>query len=128
MSSSGHSSDDPLRQTPDTEESPETTSRQQLERVLEETLSRSAFDESLQADEKEALVKVAQRYHASGSPLDAIVPGLVSAILTVRLRRLKISPETWQAMCHQISESLMDAPHARARINDLWSRLCECVK
>ncbi len=58
---------------------------------------------------------MARQYQQLTPELETVVPQLVSAMLHVRLRHLQASPETWQTMCGQIAESLLDAPHgARA--------------
>jgi hypothetical protein len=99
----------------------------ELERVLEETLARHESDPGLTADEKESLLRVARRHQNSAVELEAVVPELVASLLHVRLHPLQLSAETWLEMCSQVAESLLDAPHARLRLERLWFHLCESV-
>ncbi len=99
----------------------------ELERVLEETLARHESDPGLTAEEKESLLRVARRHQNSSVELEAVVPELVSSLLHARLHPLQLSAETWFEMSSQIAESLLDAPHARSRLERLWSHLCENV-
>ena len=128
MSSSRHEPDDSARRLTDDQEPSQATPRDELQHVLEETMTRDAFDQSLQPDERAALVEVARRHEHLASQLETVVPQLVSAILRVRLRRLQVPDDAWQSMCDQIAASLLDAPHARERIGGLWTRLCECAR
>jgi hypothetical protein len=128
MSSSQREPDDSVRRLAEDQEASESTAREELQHVLEETMTRDAFDQSLQPEERAALVAVARQYRQLTPELETVVPQLVSAMLHIRLRHLQASPETWQTMCGQIAESLLDAPHARERIRALWTRLCECAR
>ena len=96
-----------------------------LDAVVRATLESAESDERVTPEEIEALRAVARRRPGGEFVFDPVAIELVEAIILVNYGRLKRPPEVWRAVAVKIATLLYGSPTARARLENLWSRLHE---
>jgi hypothetical protein len=106
-----------------TPSSPE--NRDLLERIVQETLANEAQVEPLDPAEWVALRSVGRRYAGQPLALEPMAVECIDALLRIRFQRLQQPDEFWRHVARRIAEALWDAPDSRARLEALWTHLCE---
>jgi hypothetical protein len=96
-----------------------------LDAALRATLNAVEGDERITPEELAALGEVARRFGAAALSYDPIAIELVHAIIQVNYGHLRRPPEMWRSTAAKIATLLYDSPTARARLENLWSRLIE---
>lgn len=98
-----------------------------LEQVLQETLAGGTSTDPLRRQQWQALVEVARRHRGEALVLEPVAVDLVEALLRSRFDQLQLPADSWQHMSRVIATTLLDDPHAQARLATFWGQLSESV-